>query len=235
MVCADVIFEPENDFYERHSDKMVYTDRSFVVNGSATLVSEPSSKRSIATLQNNANVYITFTCLYDGDYWGYVSTHGQPQGWVNINQLLVPYDHIFFAEENGVDFFRHSNDLSKLEEAGSAYMWRWPGTDITPRLLEDIDIQMVNISNTFVDEQEREWIQLGYYFGRSNAWICLSDPMNSEIPAFNPAPEPLPWRTGIVYTEIPNESNSPLVIIIVLVAVLIAGTAALIKILWRKA
>jgi hypothetical protein len=232
---ADIIFTPEDSFYERHSDKMVYTNRTFVVNNSANIISEPGLRRKITTLQNGTTVHVSFTCLYNGNYWGYVSINNY-SGWININQLLVPYDNITFEEEFGADFYSYEGDYAELEEAASVFMWRWPGTSIPPRELGEIDMEhfmmMTGAGGTaYMDEDGREWAYIHYYFGRISSWICLSDPQNGNIPAFNPGAAPAPWFPNTEHIEISEREDFTMVIIIILTAVPVAGAAVLIKVL----
>ena len=236
-VYADVIFEPQNSFYERHSNKINYYVRGFVANGSdnyAALKSEPGAKLNTGKIQNGEAVHIEWTCLYDGEYWAY-APYGN-SGWIKMNELLVLYDYIAFEEENGEEFYRYEGDFSELEAAGSALSWSWPGSDRPPYEMNNIDMEHfknMSAGNAYKDEDGREWMYLGYYFGRMNRWICLSDPLNPDIPAFNPAPEPQPWTSSRAHIEIEKEADSVLVIIIVLVGVLAVGTAVLIKVLWK--
>ena len=62
--------------------------------------------------------------------------------------------------------------------------------------------------------------------------MCLSDPLNREIPAFNPPPEPVRWVSETEHTEI-WQSDNTVPIVIIMVALLVIGTAVLIKVFWK--
>jgi hypothetical protein len=235
---ADVIFEPQNDFFERNREQLNYYVRTFIANGAdgfAALKNEPGARTNTGRIQNGETVQIEWTCLYDGEYWAY--SPYRHSGWIKVDELLVPYDYIAFEEEYGDKFYRYAGDFAELTEAGSALLWSWPGTDAEPWELKNIDTEhfnMMDSSSTYMDKDGREWLYIGYYFGKMTSWICLSDPMNPDIPAFNPAPEPVSWgapRTA--HTEIQATAKSSVVIIIVLVAVSVIGTAVLIKVFWK--
>ena len=42
----------------------------------------------------------------------------------------------------------------------------------------------------FTDDEGRDWGYVSYFYGFRDFWVCLNDPSNPNIPAFNPAPEP---------------------------------------------
>src|SRR5215469_2087459 len=96
---------------------------------------------------------------------------------------------------------------------------------------------------TYKDSEGREWGKVGYYAdvgGGSyvSGWVCLGDPGNSDIPAFNPAPKPKKWSPddivkyslrGITgdYNVFYLLSSSVSMFIIILAAVLTFGMTAL--------
>jgi hypothetical protein len=88
-------------------------------------------------------------------------------------------------------------------------------------------------STYYTDPQGRVWGFIGYLYGHRNIWVCLSDPLNSDIPAFNPAPPPTPWEPTLEHVDIGEPVSGTVVIIAVLVVLVTGGTAVLIKVLWR--
>jgi hypothetical protein len=89
VAYADVIIEPDNRFFNRHRNQIVYLGRSFSANGTdgyASVVRAPGSGREIAKLQNGDVVYLQFSCLYNGNHWGFTF---QFSGWIKIDDLLV--------------------------------------------------------------------------------------------------------------------------------------------------
>ena len=96
-----------------------------------------------------------------------------------------------------------------------------------------------------------------YFYASRDLWVCLSDPSNQDIPAFNSAPEPVLWPAAdpngnqiAVSTTDPALSPSPTdpltlpdtgkpwlstpLLIIILVVVLVVATVVLIQIFWKK-
>ena len=70
-----------------------------------------------------------------------------------------------------------------------------------------------------------------YWYAHRNVWICVSDPTNSDIPALNPPPPPELWQPGD--TNVSNNWLSTHLLVIILVAALVVGTAVLIRVFWK--
>jgi hypothetical protein len=232
-VYADVIVEPDNNFYNRHRSSIIYLGRSFAANGAdgfAAVKSEPGAGREIAKLQNGETTYLQYSCLYDGSYWGFTLHHS---GWVNIDEMLVLYDYVAFEEEHLHEFYLYDGDYAEIRATRSAAAWPWPGADAPLWTFEDLDTDNFRVSNAYKDSDGREWGFVTYLYGSRNVWFCLSDPLNRGIPAFNPAPPPMPWDSDTEHTDIEKNNNSMLVVIVVLVAALVIGTAVLIRVFWK--
>jgi len=233
VVSADAIVEPDNSFYRQNQKDCVYLGRRFSVNGeggSVSVKSEPDGKE-IGVFQNGDKVYIEYSCFYNGDYWGLVSI--VPSGWVKLDEMLVMYDYISFEEEHIDEFYTYDGNYDELKKTKSAIIWPWPGADEPQWTVEDLDTDNFYVSHAYKDKDGREWGFVTYLYGSRNVWVCLSDPLNRDIPVFNPASEPTSWDSETPHKEIEKSANSMLWIIIGLVAVVVIGTAILIKIFWK--
>ena len=239
VVYADVIVEPENAFYNQYRNQIIYLGRSFSANGADDFVSvrkEPGSKSEIAKLQNGEVTYVQYSCLYDGDFWGFTFEYF---GWIKMEQFSVLYDYVAFEEDHFDELYQYSGDYTEIKETRSAVAWPWPGADAPLWTFEDLDMGSFRASYAYKDDVGREWGFVTYLYGSRNVWFCLSDPLNRDIPAFNPAPEPSVWESETVhidireYVDTQGKETSILFVIIGLVAVLVIGTAVLIKVFWK--
>lgn len=238
---ADVLVEPNNDFYSRHRDECTPLNRSFYANGeggSVSLKKQPGSKAEVAAVENGEVLYIMFMYNHKGELWGVAELYAQDKptnpwhaGWIPMNQLLLVYDYISFAEEHQADFYPYTGSYDALKTAKKIVLWPWPGSGKTQGSLEAIEDENFQVSHAYTDEQGREWGFVGYWYGRRNAWVCLNDPANSDIPAFNPAPQPDIWQPGAA--DAPKGGLSVPIFIVILVAALVVGTAVLIRVLWK--
>ena len=234
---ADVIFEPENDFYKQHQSKILYLGRRFTANGTdgSVLVRDaPGARNEVARLTNGDVIYVQYSCLFNGEYWGY--TEGL-SGWVQLDNMLVLYDYIAFEEDNADRLYQYSGDYAEIKSGRAAVAWSWPGTDVPPLwTYEDLNVENFGVSYAYTDQDGREWGFITYFRGVACIWVCLSDPLNHEIPAFNPAPAPGVWESDTAHApiEAAQQSNQAILVITTMVAVLAIGTIILIRVLWKS-
>lgn len=235
VAYADAIIA-DNEFYNRNRSEAIYLGRSFVANGVDGFVSveeEPGSGRDVAKLQNGEVAYLWYSCLFNGDYWGLSFEYS---GWVKTDEMLVLYDYVAFEEEHFEEFYAYAGDCAAIRETRSAIAWPWPGAEKALWTYEDLDTDSFRVVQAYMDELGREWGFVAQLYSSSNVWVCLSEPLNSSIPAFNPAPEPMQWVSETVHTEIATGDEVPMIlIIVVLVAALAIGTLILKNALYKKA
>lgn len=71
-VSADVIFEPENSFYSRHSPECTYVNRNYTANGDITYRKSPDSPQAAGILKMEANLtfllYIRTVPMWNGEF-----------------------------------------------------------------------------------------------------------------------------------------------------------------------
>ena len=244
---ADLIIAPYNNvFFTRHRDECTYLWQRRYANGENGFVSakeEPGSEKETIAVENGERLNIMFTYNYEGEEWGVATIHTSEQsavpisGWIPMEQLLLLYDELSFAEEYGHEFYRYIGSYDSLKTAEELVFWSWPGSGImqNPESIPGSIISAKNEEYSFFsaykDEEGREWIHASYVQGResSGVWVCISDPENREIPAFNPPPELAPWLSA---TPSKSALSTPWLITI-LVAVLVAGTVVLVRIFWK--
>ena len=240
---ADVLVEPNNDFYNKNRRYVVQLDRSFSVNaprGFAVMKEEPGARGEITRIGNGETIFVNNSCLYNGEYWGLTTGYPVPEqgrsadGWIRMDDLLVLYDYIAFAEEHFNEFYDYKGDFEEIERAGAAVVWPWPGAEAPIWKVEELDTEYFGVSFAYTDESGREWGFVTYLYGSRNIWICLSDPLNPDISVFNPAPPPMEWSSDTEHTNIVGDESDIPVLIIVLVAAVVLVTLVLIKVFWKK-
>lgn len=215
---------------EPGSDKGVSTEHSYV-----------DIPENVFTFKNGEIVRIERAYLYNGEYWGVMSaSHAyQPTGWFRMDELLMIYEYEDFEKENQDQFYTFTGSYDNLFAAEKLVLWQWPGSDREKRVLDFEGFQVTNVSafafqdkmgNTkdgavraYKDDAGREWIYalIEYtYSGEGSArkfqeesWVCLSEPENSAIAAFNPAPNPIKWSpdgtSEWIHTDVPDEIVEP--------------------------
>jgi hypothetical protein len=242
---ADVLFEPNNDFYTRHRNECVVLGRQFYANGEIGYVSlsaEPGSKDEGDIIENGEILDIMFTYNHNGETWGVTEIYSPDKsydewsnGWIPMDQLLLVYDFISFDEEHQNEYYHYDGTFKETDEATEIVFWTWPGSGVERSAYMD-EAWIADISGAidrykiYKDEEGREWGFISYLYAIRNVWVCISDPSNHDIPAFNQEPPPELWKPG----EMETSKGVPMpVILIILVTVLVVGTAILIKIFWK--
>jgi len=245
---ADVLIEPRNDFFDQHINDIVYLRRDFYVNGRNGFVSvktEPGSTSEIAVLTNGEIHQIQYTYDHNGSIWGVfdVEAPNKPfqewqRGWVLMDDLLVVYDAISFEEDFANEISDYSGSIDTLFEQNELVFWKYPGSGVITQVWDESAITDPNRDFRewwtsylfYTDSDGREWIA---FPSMVKQWICLSDPSNHNIPAFNPAPEPEFRQPGDEHLRSPGGLPPP-VLIIILVAAVAVVTAVLIRVFWKK-
>ncbi len=188
-VQADVIWEPDDDFYWKHSDECDHYGRSHIINspdGYLELLNKPEGS-VVTTAQNGEAYYIHFT--YADGKWGLVEFDDGSTVWLQMDKTVLKYDNSSFLEEYAAAFYEDDGALEEmlqnLTEEDPVYEYSYPGVGKTGSyipakyLLED---ENFNLRNLFLDENGLVWGYVGYFMGH-RGWICLSDPTNDSLPA----------------------------------------------------
>jgi hypothetical protein len=239
-VYADVIAEPNNDFYRRNYENCVHLGRSFYANspdGYISIKKEPGSKSEVKRIENNEIIYIMFTYNHNGEIWGVTEIWTERiNGWIPMEQLLLVYDYISFAEDYQDEFYNYTGDYSELKEHEQIIFWTYPGSGRNDSInLKDFGMNIdenFRISSVYKDEQGREWGFIAYWYARRNFWVCLSEPANADIPANTTNPPTSVWLPDESAYN-PDTGVSPVIIAVILVAILVAGTSVLIRVFWK--
>lgn len=116
---ADVIWTPDDSFYDQHYEDCDYEGRRYYANGAdgyVTVMESPEKRNVLDVLANGPVLYVSMT--YDkgmSGKWGLVqyvlNDEGQPAedyswdegatvGWIKMEELLSVYDGYSFAEEH---------------------------------------------------------------------------------------------------------------------------------------
>jgi hypothetical protein len=230
IAYADAISGPDNNFLSQHRDDCLYLGRSFFAETELSVKNRPGSVFEIAPIASGEVIYMNYSCLYKGTYWGYSWQH---VGWVKLDGLLVLYDYVACQQDHFDDFYLYAGDRAEIRKTKAAIAWPWPGADSPLWTIEDLDISSFRVLHAYEDEAGREWGFVAFLYGSQNIWFCLSDPMNRDMPVFNPAPKPTAWIPETAHKDIGKAENPMLVLIIVLVAALVIGTMILIKVIWK--
>ncbi len=210
---ADVIVEPQDDFYAAHKDACAAHFRRYYANGDGGQVSlkkEPGSLTETGVTENGKTLTIMFTYESGGKRWGVaeLGAGGLSAGWVPMDQLLLVYDSLAFCDEHKDDFYPYEGAYDALTKVESIVLWSWPGSG---KIQSTLDSRKVNgsfkVTEAYRDAEGREWGFLQYFGGSRNAWILMSDPGNEAVEAFNLPPEhTFKPRVTVVPADTPGQA-----------------------------
>lgn len=237
QVKADIIWTPEDDFFEKHYEECKQLLRNYTANGEEGYIEikeDPTSKKTVENVKNGTEFYVSFTYTDRmSRVWGVVE-HEKITGWILMKDLLVIYDNISFLEEHKDEIKTEPVEFDDTKLDGRpVHFYQYPGSVGTAGVPLKKE-EKPQISSTYEDSEGRLWGYVSYYFA-SKGWICLSDPTNAELQGSPRQPG------GIVIppaTSIPKPANAPIrtevILITVLVTVLVLGTVVAIRIFWKK-
>lgn len=225
---ADVIWTPDDPFYEKHQEECDYVGRQYELagyNGKVTVFTAPGGMSKL-TLDNGLQGTIQFTWEGKGTTWGYLIRWGdnQVEGWVPMDDVTLVYDSWEFKTD-------HAGEIVETDpvpvDFHEAVLYRYPNGPAGNTLTEDPDYQRFGeiFTQIYTDENGLRWGYAGYYMGHLEAWICLDDPMNKELDTeiMPVAPSAAQLRGSATVTAGPPA----LLIAAVLVAAVAAVTAVL--------
>ena len=214
--AADVLWEPEDAFYQSHAEACELLQRNFYTNGPEGYVNfyhSPESSSVTGQMENGTKLYV----YWRYEDWGYV----EEEGWVALSDLQLIYDYLSFQEEYGDQFLPYDVDtyaaLLENWEGDTLALWPYPGAEQAAYVWQDAADAMealkeYGFSSIFVDEEGYTWGFCAYLYGNRNFWVCLDDPGDRtftvravDTPELIPAQEPempasayLPYTIGVV-------------------------------------
>ncbi len=209
-VRADVIWEPQEPFYQEHARECEYVNRKYTaagLDGQVKVYYSPENATVVDIMENGNKVHISFTYTdEDGICWGIVENREDidKTGWVPMEYMEVVYDYISFQEEFGASFVEENGVLPEEYAGKTVKFWSYPGAAKAneigmPKEAEELPWY----DNTFVDETGLKWGYIGYFYGMKNYWICLDNASGTLEELY---PDGAPVR-GNVSAEAPDSDT----------------------------
>lgn len=188
---ADMIWEPDDSFYESHSGECTYVNRQFTANGpegKVILYKSPELPVETDTWENGYQTYISFTYTdSDGIVWGVYD--GKPGGWMPMAYMEVVYDSISFREEHSADLVEQTGELDMRYLRKEIKLWKYPGSEQCAAI--EAGDHTPSYQTLYVDRGGHSWGWVGYYYGHKDVWVCIDQP-TADFDELYPdgAPEP---------------------------------------------
>lgn len=230
---ADIIWEPsreESPFYDAHRDECEYANRTYYVTAGkdgAIFYDAPDGTGKY-NVTSGMVVYVQFTWKD----WGMVVDAGELNcTWVKLSDLTAMYDYRDFLETH--ELTEKPENLTWGEIGEQFCLWTYPGSG----KYELREVAMLGegdaaaalegfIRGYYTDESGMVYGYISYMYGHQDAFVCVSDPSNTDLRVNRNLQQVLPNFSGVpTVTEIPVEKQASYVLPIVLVcgAVVVAG------------
>lgn len=238
---ADVIWEPNDDFYQKHYEECEYLGRSYYANGQEGFVrafETPEAKKTVETcLENGTELYVSFTMEYEGETWGVVELGEGKTGWVLMDALMLIYDNQSFMEEHEAEFRPYDGSFEELctSENQRVIFWSYPGSGQIRGDFETLhqNYNSLNPDVTWTDEEGRVWGHVGYYMA-ARGWVCLSDPGNESIPAIEHGYQLFPLQDEVQEAVVSVPETGESLSVVCSAIVLVCGVTALLIFRMKK-
>lgn len=220
---ADVIFEPQNDFYFEHHQDMRYVNKDYLAPGPVDGYESPEDDDVTLTVDEGTQLYISFVYTDEnGEEWGvYEDWSANATAWYRLSDLVPVYDYRDFANEHKHEFSPYTDELKDLPlEGGDMPLWSYPGSeDLSGYVYLDEYFTAADYADSvYVDPDGRTWVFIPYYHG-GHGWVNADDPLNPDpvifdlnAPAETPALTPEPTEEPVAEsTTEPLPTEEPLV------------------------
>lgn len=175
-VKADVIFEPEDDFYKKNSSECEICERHYITNGydgKVIVYQNPKKNKVVEEYENGEKIFVDFTYTdKNGISWGLINT----VGWFPMDYAYPVYDNTSFWYEHGAEYVTVPYDEadSDIHEGDDFYLYSYPGAP-SGYLHTCYDEIGPDTTTRYTDPFGYEWGYVSYYYA-NRGWVCLSHP-----------------------------------------------------------
>lgn len=176
---ADVIFEPDDNFYESHRSECTYVNANYIAagaEGETTVYQSPKKAVVVDQIPNGETMYISF---------GWEDWLCSNLGWIHSDDVSREYDSECFLAEHTTTLYEDDG-----YSAPTVQMYTYPNSGDCYEMAENADYATIGetIGQTYIDEAGLQWGYIGYYW-KCSGWVCMDDPTNTALDSGVVAPE----------------------------------------------
>lgn len=245
IALADVIWEPNDDFFRAHFNECAYVNRQYYSNGETgymELFSEPGGK-SLGFADNSELFNVQFSYKLGNETWGVacyseggeklvpISDGDEKSGWFKLSDATLKYDYKSFDEAHSADYKLYKGNYSELKDVQNIVAWTFPNSGETNGTLDKID-ENFTVQTVYTDLDNTQWGFVSYYYGMKSFWVCLTNLTDATLAAkdvpvpefYTASPDSKPVQTGDDMTTV----------IVICVAAAILCTAVTFALLNKK-
>lgn len=192
---ADLIWEPNNSFYQKHSGECTFVNRQYYANGPdgfVTLYTAPGAASYTAQYENGEKLWGEFQY---GDWLCITNWEDNKEisGWVPLSELYLVYDYLSFEEEYSKYFQPYNNEFVDYDgpaEGIELYEYpdcSWPKYTLKADQQEWLDAMRGTagspsyFSHIYHGSNGDIWGFIGYLYAYRNFWVRLNNPTGTNL------------------------------------------------------
>lgn len=187
---ADVIWEPQNDFYAQHAQECEYLDGHYTAPGQVEGYGAPTDSNPSYTFQEGSSFYLSFGYTdASGQTWGIYE--GDVTCWLRLDDLEKVYDNNDFLKDHESELAPYAGELDDYAVQSAMLLWSYPGSGvIVDKLPAEIfdEIDFCPYQSVYTDLDGARWAYISYLYG-SSGWVWIDDPENSAPEKEQPEPQ----------------------------------------------
>ncbi len=203
FALADLIYQPDDSFYNSHISDCEYVGRDYYANGESgymELFAEPDGS-SLGFADNGGVFRVQFRYKLGDEAWGVIefskdgdkivprNESGFYTGWIKLSDTLLKYDYLSFGEAHNAEYTSYDGDYSEFVDLQNILLWSFPNSGEVVGGIDKIDDNFV-INSVYTDSDGVKWGFISYYYATKNTWVCISNPTAEDLAAKNvPVPE----------------------------------------------
>lgn len=252
---ADIIWEPQNSFYQRHQGQCERENRSYWTNspeGYVTLRESPNGK-AVANVKNGQVIYTEYRYQNGGEDWGLAELRAEDleesilaadesaiddgqwlELWFPMGEMQLRYDQQSFREDHPGEITAGERTVD-VDGLALCY-YEFPGGEFEWQMetMYTKDMEPITFSELYTDAEGREWGYLGYWYGVRNIWFCISDLENTDLPVEDHTPDLYPAAEGDAGAVLPDDAMPDNTAWVIAAVVLVCGVTAALLLRMKK-
>ena len=179
---ADVIWVPEDDFYEAHWEECYYVvNRTYNLagqDGSVDFWSAPGGT-VLKKLPNDEEFFASYCWPGETEDWVCVTIRGETveeevTGWVRAADMTLLYDSLEFFKDHAEEIDQDSKFSVQFD---ALKLFPYPNGPEKDASVHDDWEEELPFSATYTDEAGLQWGYISYWHGYREQWVCLDEPM----------------------------------------------------------
>ena len=181
--CADVIWAPEDDFYQAHAEECYFINNRRMYklagpDGSVEFWSAPDGTL-LKKLPNEEELIVSYGWPGGTEPWACITIRGEDPGthtvgWVRMADMIFLYDSEEFFKDHAEEIDQNSEFSVKFD---TLKLFPYPnGPEEDASVYDDWEEELP-FSATYTDEAGLQWGYITYWYGYREQWVCIDKPM----------------------------------------------------------